>query len=815
MAPVRWEEERRIPRSVAAVMTGLRFSGGAGSVLRGLSERDWDPALRFCDRAQLTLLAGHLWSEYLPGSVRARIDRNRRSNALRDTRMRAALCEIAACLNARGIAFLVLKGYSHGPQYGPAGSLRPQYDIDLYVQPETLTAARDALLSLDYEPLRGVAGFATDHLPAMVRKTGWQWRGDFFDPDIPPSVDIHFRLWNRHTERFDAPGVEEFWERRAPFEIDGVAAAALDEADKLCYASLHALRHLLRGSLRVYHVYEIAHFLDRMSGEEDFWQRRASLHPPELRTVQATLFLLARRWFACRLPDAVREEAASLPAGVPLWMVRHAAAPVRALFHPDKAELWLHLSMLTRASDKAAVLRRRLMPLRPPGHVDSVFVAEKDMTPWLRIRRNARYAAHAAGRALHHTRAILPAAAQGVSWALGGSRPFFTFLLGANLYNLGVFIFFLLYNLLLLDLGFDERFIGVVTGAMTAGTIAGTLPAAALARRHGLQRLMTLACAAMPLLLCARALLTSPAAMMASAFAGGVCSAFWFVCLPPVVARLTAQHRRPLGFSLWLASGIATGIVGGLAGSRLPAWIASAGLAAGAPAKQLAIVAGCVLTAAALWPLSKMRVPRAAVPEPRIYPRSPFVVRFLLIFAVWQLAIGAFNPFFNVYFSRELKLPLEQIGVVFAGSQCLQAAAVLLAPLALKRLGLAGGVAGFQAATAACLVLIAASASPAAAALLYAAYMSFQAMAEPGLFTMLLNRAGASEQGGASALLFLVMFSCHAVAAPLAGAALAMLGYGRLLQAAALLALLAALLCRLALSQRGGAREAARALAAD
>jgi hypothetical protein len=35
------------------------------------------------------------------------------------------------------------------------------------------------------------------------------------------------------------------------------------------------------------------------------------------------------------------------------------------------------------------------------------------------------------------------------------------------------------------------------------------------------------------------------------------------------------------------------------------------------------------------------------------------------------------------------------------------------------------------------------------------------------------------------------------------------------LQAAALLALLAALLGRLALSRRGGAREAARALAAD
>jgi hypothetical protein len=75
---------------------------------------------------------------------------------------------------------------------------------------------------------------------------------------------------------------------------------------------------------------------------------------------------------------------------------------VEALFHPNKAELWLHVSLLPRISDRAAALRRRLLPLRPPGHVDSVYVPQAEMTTLRRLRRNARYTAHIAARVLYH-----------------------------------------------------------------------------------------------------------------------------------------------------------------------------------------------------------------------------------------------------------------------------------------------------------------------------------------------------------------------------------------------------------------------------
>ena len=51
------------------------------------------------------------------------------------------------------------------------------------------------------------------------------------------------------------------------------------------------------------------------------------------------------------------------------------------------------------------------------------------------------------------------------------------FLGAAALFNFGMTVFFLLYNLHLRNDGFHEDFLGPVTTAMTIGSITGTIPA--------------------------------------------------------------------------------------------------------------------------------------------------------------------------------------------------------------------------------------------------------------------------------------------------------------------------------------------------
>ena len=54
--------------------------------------------------------------------------------------------------------------------------------------------------------------------------------------------------------------------------------------------------------------------------------------------------------------------------------------------------------MLPRLRDRIRVTRRRLLPLRLPGHVDAMFLPEDRITPHLRRRKWTRYATFLAER---------------------------------------------------------------------------------------------------------------------------------------------------------------------------------------------------------------------------------------------------------------------------------------------------------------------------------------------------------------------------------------------------------------------------------
>jgi hypothetical protein len=120
--------------------------------------------------------------------------------------MRAALVEIAAQLETRRIEYLLLKGFSNEAEYTADPYLRMSFDIDLFAPPESIQPARGAICSLGYEEVKGTEQLPTDHTSPLIRKTGWRWTGNLFDPGNPGCVDLHFQFWDPATELFEAPG---------------------------------------------------------------------------------------------------------------------------------------------------------------------------------------------------------------------------------------------------------------------------------------------------------------------------------------------------------------------------------------------------------------------------------------------------------------------------------------------------------------------------------------------------------------------------------------------------------------------------------
>jgi hypothetical protein len=261
---------RRNPALLPALLSALRFHGAHSEALQALDEPEWHELLEFCDLAHLTLPLWRNCADVLPDWVRERMERNSSDNARRFDNIKRVYLELSKALDDVQVEYLVIKGFAQYPGYVEDPRLRMQSDIDIYCPSESILRARDALLNLGYQPLRGLENLPKDHLPAMIRKTGWEWRGNAFDPEMPPSIELHYCLWNKSNAHFAAEGLEDFWPRRGTRHLEDFSFPALDPVDNFGFSALHALRDLLSGDWVLHRIYEIARFLHTNAANKPF-----------------------------------------------------------------------------------------------------------------------------------------------------------------------------------------------------------------------------------------------------------------------------------------------------------------------------------------------------------------------------------------------------------------------------------------------------------------------------------------------------------------------------------------------------------------
>ncbi len=206
------------------------------------------------------------------------------------------------------VDFVALKGITQCALFGIRPEDRAQSDIDLYCPREYRGGGARFPGRRRLPSHRGLEAFPTDHLPALIRPNSWKWRGDFFDPEMPLAIELHFQFWNPELEFLPAEGIDEFWRRRTRGMVAGVDLPVLSPLDAAAYAALHLLKHVLHGDTRPFHVYELASFLHLHAEDEELWSNWRTLHSESLRRLQSVSFLLAETWFGCRLAPVVREE---------------------------------------------------------------------------------------------------------------------------------------------------------------------------------------------------------------------------------------------------------------------------------------------------------------------------------------------------------------------------------------------------------------------------------------------------------------------------------------------------------------------------
>lgn len=412
------------PSFFPAVLDALQLRGAETIGIWELRDAQWEELLTFCDLAHLTLPLVMACQNDAPAWVLSRVKQNLADNRLREHRIETAYGEIAEAFERAGVEHLVIKGFAQYPDFAEDLDLRMQSDIDLYSPPEALPAAQAALEGLGYETNQTLAKFPADHLPEMTRKGAWYWRGNFYDPEMPPAIDIHFCFWNPATTRLSIPGVDKFWGRRIGRQLGDLSFPSLSPIDNLAFNALHILRDLQRGDWVIHHVYELAWFLDKCADDEMFWQDWLALHDDSLRSLQAISFWLAREWFHCRCAPAVERELTNLPRPVARWLERFSQSPLTAMFLPNKHGVWLHLALLQSRRDRCLILASALLPIRLPA----LGAPGQDATKSRRTRkfwpsqRYAKYMFHVVFRIAFHLQTLPNTMWHGLCWWLDQRR---------------------------------------------------------------------------------------------------------------------------------------------------------------------------------------------------------------------------------------------------------------------------------------------------------------------------------------------------------------------------------------------------------
>jgi hypothetical protein len=357
----------RVPKEFAALMDALQLEGSNTDALLALDDAEWLRLLEFCDLSHLALALSQVNLRRAPEWVLDRLEANISDNALRFEHVRTAYVEAAAALRHAGVPHLVLKGFTQCPDYVSDPCLRLQSDIDLYCPQQQIQMAQATLMRIGYRPVDGPDYSRADHVPSLSRPGNWEWRGNPYDPKMPPGIELHFCLWNESVSLIEIPEVAQFWGRRVSRKLDGMEFCGLNGADHLGYLSLHILRGVLSGDWVVHHVLELARFLHTRARDVEFWSQWHDGHSNNLRKVEAIAFCLARSWFSCTIPEVARVEADRLPEAQKQWLRRFGGSPLEVMFRRNKDGHLLRLLLATSRTSRKSALLGAILPRHVAG----------------------------------------------------------------------------------------------------------------------------------------------------------------------------------------------------------------------------------------------------------------------------------------------------------------------------------------------------------------------------------------------------------------------------------------------------------------
>jgi len=285
----------------------------------------------------------------------------------------------------------------------------------------------------------------------------------------------------------------------------------------------------------------------------------------------------------------------------------------------------------------------------------------------------------------------------------GYGRDIKLYLLYSLISNVGIGVFQLLYNLYLIELDYDESFIGQFQSISTLSMAAIALSIGPMVNRLGVWKTVTGGLVFFLVTSVLASVITNQFALLLMAGLSGAGTAFLFVPTMPFIVELTTRHERhgvaALAFSLNSLSMTVGSLIGGF-GARGIGGVLNLDVPS-AEAYRYTLIAGLLLAGFALLPLMGMSAERkqaipvdmpagggdvteSTITEPRIVRRHMIV--FIAIGGLMSLGAGAVFPFYNVFLETR-GASSGQIGLIYALAGLTAAFVGLFSPWVAHRVG--------------------------------------------------------------------------------------------------------------------------------
>jgi MFS family permease len=254
-----------------------------------------------------------------------------------------------------------------------------------------------------------------------------------------------------------------------------------------------------------------------------------------------------------------------------------------------------------------------------------------------------------------------------------------------------------LYNLYLIQLGYDEDFVGQAAAAVSLGIALGGIPAGLLYDRFGGKATFRLATVGMVVSMVMRVLFETPTWLILWAGVNGIANAIYFVSIFPFITSQSSPKERPHLYGANMAVWTAFMMLGSFIAGFLPRiWNSMIALSTTIDAQRLSLIAGAAIGILAFIPFSFLKkdglTPSGG--RRRLLPssgssRAIFRGVFVLFFV--GMVIGLTTPFYNVYFKRIFEIDDALIGTLISLSQLMGLFSAFLLPFIVRRWGLIVG----------------------------------------------------------------------------------------------------------------------------